>query len=386
MMKNKFKYQCTIYYIFILFISCNVVNIDIKEHIILNEAALSSAINSDSTKTGLETTIYSSSFLALYEIYDIDNNEKKSINNQIKGFKKIPSPNHDINTVLAGFNAYFGVLEDYQVKSEEISLLKNNINQYYKEKIDKEKYQNSLDYGKTVSKIIVNNFYKNEGLNFIKNLDELNINRPENILKTPIKELLKNSNEIYKANNQLNDLQKDICNYWNGNDSNLNSKINISSHWFRILSQIIKAKDFKSSDILKTYAILGLAINESYKVGIHNGYKISYTTPKKFINNNIDANWNPYLKSRELEYNSITSIISTASANIITNNLNLNSTFRDSSVFDYIGKTREFSSLVDAAAEASISRAYGGLHYIPTVNLAAVQGELISKIIINKFK
>ena len=48
------------------------------------------------------------------------------------------------------------------------------------------------------------------GLNFIKNLDELNINRPENILKTPIKELLKNSNEIYKANNQLNDLQKDI--------------------------------------------------------------------------------------------------------------------------------------------------------------------------------
>ena len=58
----------------------------------------------------------------------------------------------------------------------------------------------------------------------------------------------------------------------------------------------------------------------------------------------------------------------------------------DSSVYEYIGQTREYTSLIDAAAEASISRAYGGLHYIPSVNLAAKQGELISKIIITKLK
>ena len=384
--KNYIKYQYIIYIIFLLFISCNLVNIDIKENIILNETALSIAINSDSTKTGLITKIYSCSFLAIYEIYDIDSKDKISINNQINGFEKIPIPVYDINTVLAGFNAYYTVLQAFQIKSDEINKLQNDINQYYKNKIDNEKFQNSLNYGKMVSKIIINNFYKNDGLNFIKNLDELNINRPENIIKTPTKELLKNSNEIYKANNQLNDLQKNICDYWNGNDSNLNTKINISSHWLRILSQIIKKQDIKPSEILKLYAILGIAMNESYKIGIHNGYKMSYTTPKKFINNNIDANWNPYLKNKELEYNSITSIISSASANIITNNLNINSSFNDSSIYEYIGKTREFSSLVDAAAEASISRAYGGLHYIPTVNLAAEQGKFISKIILNKFK
>ena len=386
MMKNLIKYHTIIYIIFLLFISCNIDNIDIKENVILNETALSIAINSDSTKNGLETEIYSCSFLALYEIYDINNQDKISINNQINGFEKIPSPIFKINSVLAAFNAYYTVLQAFQIKSDEINRLQNDINQYYKNKIDNEEFQNSLNYGKLVSRIIINNYYKNDGLNFIKNLDELNINRPENIITTPIKELFKNSNDIYKANNQLNDLQKDICNYWNGSDSNLNTVINISSHWFRILSQIIKKQDITPSEILKIYAILGIAMNESYKIGIHNGYKMSYTIPKKFINNNIDANWNPYLKNKETEYNSITSIISTTSANIISNNLNINSSFRDSSIYDYIGKTREFSSLVDAAAEASISRAYGGLHYIPTVNLAAEQGKFISKIIINKFK
>lgn len=385
-MKKMIKYHSIIYIFFLLFISCNVENIDIKENVILNENALSIAINSDSTKNGLETKIYSCSFLALYEIYDINNQDKISINNQINGFEKIPSPIYKINAVLAGFNAYYNVLQTYNIKSDEIKKLQIKINEYYKNKIDKDKFQNSLNYGKMVSKIIINNFYKNGDLYFIKNLDELNINRPENIINTTTKELLKNSNEIYKANNQLNDLQKNICDYWNGNDSNLNSKINISSHWFRILSQIIKKQQINPSEVLKIYAILGIAMNESYKIGIHNGYKMSYTTPKKFINNNLDANWNPYLKNKELEYNSITSIISTASANIITNNLNINSSFRDSSIYEYIGKTREFSSLVDAAAEASISRAYGGLHYIPTVNLAAEQGKFISKIIINKFK
>jgi hypothetical protein len=265
-------------------------------------------------------------------------------------------------------------------------LLQNNLNKYYEEKLDKDIFQNSIHYSKIVSDIILKNFINNDGFYFIKNLDELNINRPETILKTTQDELLKNGNEIYQASQQLTDLQKNTCNYWNGDDQNLKTKISISGHWFRLLSQIIKDKEMDANQILKLYASLGSTINESNKIGTQAGYSMAYISPKTFINKNKDPKWSPYLKTNKEEYNSITSIISTASANIINDVLNVNYKIVDSSVYEYIGQTREYTSLIDAAAEASISRAYGGLHYIPSVNLAAKQGELISKIIITKLK
>ena len=379
--------QLIIYCILMLFISCsNVKDVDIKGQIMINEAALTKAINEDAGLYENETKIYASSFLALYEVYEIDKENKTSINNKIAGFDTIPKPIKKINSVLAGFNAYYNILNAFEIKKADIKLLQNNLNKYYEEKLDKDIFQNSINYSKIVSDIILKNFKNNDGFYFIKNLDELNINRPETILKTTQDELLKNANDIYQASQQLTDLQKNTCNYWNGDDQSLKNKISISGHWFRLLSQIIKDKEMDANETLKLYATLGNTINESNKIGSQTGYTLSYISPKIFINKNKDPKWSPYLKSNKEEYNSITSVISTASANIINDVLNVNYKIVDSSVYEYIGQTREYTSLIDAAAEASISRAYGGLHYIPSVNLAAKQGELISKIIITKLK
>jgi hypothetical protein len=75
--------QLIIYSILILFISCsNVKDVDIKGQIMINEAALTKAINEDAGLYENETKIYASSFLALYEVYEIDKQNKTSINNK----------------------------------------------------------------------------------------------------------------------------------------------------------------------------------------------------------------------------------------------------------------------------------------------------------------
>ena len=139
--------QITIYCILLIFISCsNIKDVDIKGQIMINEAALTKAINEDAVLYENETKIYASSFLALFEVYDIDKANKTSINNKIAGFDTIPKPVKKINSVLAGFNAYYNILNAYEIKKADIKLLHNNLNKYYEEKLDKDIFQNSINY------------------------------------------------------------------------------------------------------------------------------------------------------------------------------------------------------------------------------------------------
>ena len=52
--------------------------------------------------------------------------------------------------------------------------------------------------------------------------------------------------------------------------------------------------------------------------------------------------------------------------------------FQDTSDLRYIGMQRHFTSFVQAADEASISRFYGGIHYLNSVNQGAIQGKEVS--------
>ena len=234
--------------------------------------------------------------------------------------------------------------------------------------------------------IVTNNFKNHKGFSIINDIDELGYNHPKNFKNIPKSELISNGKELIKINNKLSDLQKIICNYWEGNNDKQIKKINIEGHWFSILSQKIKNSSLSTADISKLYAILGLTVNEAYKIGEYEEYKTTYISPNVIIKNNLDKNWDPYLKNNINEFNSITSVVSLSASNIISNYLKDNSPFIDSSIYKYTGQVRNYSSLEEAASEASISRAYGGVHYIFTVNEAAGQGKYLASKILNKIK
>jgi hypothetical protein len=77
-------------------------------------------------------------------------------------------------------------------------------------------------------------------------------------------------------------------------------------------------------------------------------------------------------------------VISTAAALVLTQFLGDHFVFKDS-VETYIGlPSRDFSSFNQAAAEARISRLYGGIHFRDAIENGADIGEEIGKLVIRK--
>ena len=103
------------------------------------------------------------------------------------------------------------------------------------------------------------------------------------------------------------------------------------------------------------------------------------------INELIDKNWVPFLQTPPFpEYTSGHSTI-TASASVVLAHLYGNTfAFQDTSDLRYIGLQRHFNSFQEAAAEASVSRVYGGIHYRNSVDVGAEAGKKVGNNIIDK--
>ena len=84
------------------------------------------------------------------------------------------------------------------------------------------------------------------------------------------------------------------------------------------------------------------------------------------------------------EYTSGHSTITASAATVLTNLYGDNVAFEDSSDYHYIGLKRKFNSFQQAAAECSMSRVYGGIHYIISVNTGAEMGKQVGGLVIKK--
>lgn len=116
-------------------------------------------------------------------------------------------------------------------------------------------------------------------------------------------------------------------------------------------------------------------------------YRSSYIRPVTVINDKIDATWLPMLQTPPFpEYPSGHSTITRSAAVMLTHLFGENFAFQDTSDLHYIGMQRHFNSFIQAANEASISRFYGGIHYINSVNAGADQGKKVTEYMIKKLK
>jgi hypothetical protein len=86
------------------------------------------------------------------------------------------------------------------------------------------------------------------------------------------------------------------------------------------------------------------------------------------------------------EYTSGHSVISTASAEVLSYLFGENFEYVDTSE-EYFGlPARSFKSFKAASQEAAISRLYGGIHFRDAIEAGQRQGEAIGKYIVEKVK
>ena len=162
-------------------------------------------------------------------------------------------------------------------------------------------------------------------------------------------------------------------------------KISPGGHWMSI--GCIAAQEAKL-DFDHTIAVevcLAATIADAFISCWDEKYRSNRIRPETYINRYIDARWQPLLQTPPFpEYTSGHSVISTAAAQVLTYLFGDNFHFTDNSEALFELPDRSFTSFNQAAAEAAISRMYGGIHYRDAVEYGQEEGKRIGEYVVTK--
>ena len=204
----------------------------------------------------------------------------------------------------------------------------------------------------------------------------------------------KSVREVYNINKNLTDEQMDIASYWDDNPLVMmhsghmmfgNKKITPGGHWMGICAIASKQSGADAVKTAKAYALTSIALYDAFISCWDEKYRSSYIRPVTVINETFDNTWMPFLQTPPFpEYTSGHSTITAAASTVLSSLFGENFAFQDTSDLRYIGMQRHFNSFDEAAAEASISRVYGGIHYRFSVDTGAMRGKKLGRFIVGK--
>lgn len=378
--------------------------------------------------------IYVYAALSSYEAIRFNSEGTRSITGKLKGFGPMPEPekNREYDFTLAASKAFFNVVRNVKVFSvDSLNRYEESLYQNFKEELDDSVYARSVSFGNEIASVILARA-KNDG--YIKSRGKpkyLGSNDPGKWRPTPPDYLdgvewcwntmtpmamdsaarfmperppvfstdtsslfYRSLLEVYKINQNLTDEQMEIARFWDDNPFVIehsghmmfgNKKITPGGHWIGISAIASKQSGADAVTTAKAYALTSIALYDGFISCWDEKYRSNYIRPVTAINETIDNTWMPYLQTPPFpEYTSGHSTITASAATVLTSVFGDNFAFQDTSDLRYIGMQRYFNSFNEAAAEASISRVYGGIHYRFSVDTGAEQGKKLGLFIIEK--
>jgi hypothetical protein len=200
--------------------------------------------------------------------------------------------------------------------------------------------------------------------------------------------------EVYQVTQNLTEEQKLIANFWDCNPFKVEfsghmaigvKKISPGGHWIGITGIASQKAGLSFAETSYIHALVGLSLHDAFV----SCWKVKYDTnrirPETAINQNLDQDWKPLLQTPPFpEYTSGHSVISSASAEILTAYFGDNFEFVDTSELYFGLPERTFPSFFQASHEAAISRLYGGIHFRDAIENGVEQGSKIGKFILNQ--
>lgn len=200
--------------------------------------------------------------------------------------------------------------------------------------------------------------------------------------------------EVYNVTQNLSEEQILIANFWDCNPFKVEfsghmaigvKKISPGGHWIGITGIASQKNDLNFAETSYIHALVGLTLHDAFVSCWKAKYDTDRIRPETAINQKVDQNWRPILQTPPFpEYTSGHSVISTASAVILTNYFGENFEFVDTSEIYFGLPKRSFNSFLQASQEAAISRLYGGIHYRDAIENGVEQGEKIAKFILQQ--
>jgi hypothetical protein len=378
--------------------------------------------------------LYVYSSLASYEAVRFKDKGSSSIAEKLRGFGPMPQPEagKSYNFTLAATKSFFNVVRHVKVFSvDSLTSYEQSVYNSFKATVDEATFNNSMAFGDSVAKVILkrangDGYLKSRGkpkylgsnlvgkwrptppdyldgvewcwntmqTMVMDSASQFKPSAPPVFSMEPASFYYKNLREVYDINKNLTQEQKDIARYWDDNPFVIehsghmmfgNKKITPGGHWMGISAIASKLSGADEVKTAKAYALTALALYEGFIACWDEKYRSSYIRPVTAINESFDHVWLPLLQTPAFpEYTSGHSVISASASTVLTSVFGNNFAFQDTSDLRYIGMQRHFNSFNEAAAEASVSRVYGGIHYMFTADTSAMQGKRVGAYIVKK--
>lgn len=181
--------------------------------------------------------------------------------------------------------------------------------------------------------------------------------------------------EVLEVRRGLTDEQKLAARFWS-DDPMLSPTP--PGHWVSIASQVLDAEGAGIERRVEVMAVLSAALADAFIGCWHEKFQWNTIRPVTYIKAHLDPAFEPLLITPPFpEYPSGHSVQSAAAAEVLTRFFGEPYAFTDATHEDDGLPAREFPSFRAAAAEAAMSRLYGGIHFRAAVERGLDQGECI---------
>lgn len=203
----------------------------------------------------------------------------------------------------------------------------------------------------------------------------------------------KNTIEVYNILEIEPEKRKKIAWFWDDNAAatihqghfmSFVFKQTPAGHWMNIAKYISQNHHESLSSSTETMMLTSVAMADAFISVWYAKYHYDYIRPITFINQYINPNWDSVLQNPNFpEYPSGHSGASAAAGTVLIHKFGDKVTFLDKSIINYGLAPKTFHSISEAYQEASISRVYGGIHFVQAIEEGTKQGEKIGRYLIN---
>jgi len=200
--------------------------------------------------------------------------------------------------------------------------------------------------------------------------------------------------QVYDTTNALSEEKVAIARFWDCNPVSAQTQGHLmyvkrqltpGGHWMGITTTITKQLHKPLLPTAEAYTRTAIALADAFISCWDEKYRSNLIRPETYINQHIDKAWKPILQTPMFpEHTSGHSVASNAAATILTQLFGNNIAYIDSVNVPFGLPPRSFTSFQQAAEEASISRLYGGIHYMPAIQEGIIQGQKVGQLINRK--
>jgi len=184
--------------------------------------------------------------------------------------------------------------------------------------------------------------------------------------------------EVYMISTSLDSAQKSTGLYWD--DFPDGKSVTSGGHWACILKNVMEENQLSLIEGARAYAEMFIATNDASVGCFKAKYTYNMMRPVTYIQRVMNhPEWSPMINTPpHPEYPAAHAVLSMAAATILTRILGDTLSFVDNT-YEYRGyKARRFKNFEEAGHEAGMSRFYGGIHYLPSIEAGYSQGKKIA--------